>query len=119
MFRMLDDYKSANADLYNDIQKVYDTCYEVDIPYTCKFNYKNGESYGFTYLGEYKFYGERSYTAQGFIEYIKTNADLITIKDSNRDVFFSGIRDAIMKHGNKIVVRATYVLDLYQKICRN
>lgn len=119
MFRMLDDYKSANADLYDDIQKVYDTCYEVDIPYTCKFNYKNGESYGFTYLGEYKFYGERSYTAQGFIEYIKTNADLITIKDSSRDAFFSGIRDAIMKHGNKIVVRATYVLDLYQKICDN
>lgn len=26
MFRMLDDYKSANADLYDDIQKVYDTC---------------------------------------------------------------------------------------------
>ena len=77
--------------------------------------YKNGKSYGFTYLGEYKFYGERSYTAQGFIEYIKTNADLITIKDSSRDAFFSGIRDAIMKHGNKIVVRATYVLDLYQK----
>ncbi len=40
MFRMLDDYKSANADLYDDIQKVYDTCYEVDIPYTCKFDYK-------------------------------------------------------------------------------
>lgn len=54
MFRMLDDYKSANADLYDDIQKVYDTCYEVDIPYTCKFDYKNGKSYGFTYLGEYK-----------------------------------------------------------------
>ncbi len=53
--------------------------------------------------------------SEELFEYIKTNADLITIKDSSRDAFFSGIRDAIMKHGNKIVVGATYVLDLYQK----
>ncbi len=66
MFRMLDDYKSTNADLYDDIQKVYDTCYEVDIPYTCKFNYKNGESYGFSYLGEYKFYGGKKLYCAGF-----------------------------------------------------
>ena len=61
MFRMIDDYKSSNPSLYEDIQKVYDEHFVVRIPYTCKFDYLNGETYGLTYVGRKVFTGSRSY----------------------------------------------------------
>ena len=115
MFRMLDDYRTPDPELYNDIQSVYSEHYAVEIPYTCRFDYENGENYGFTYLGRKEFFGQRSYTADEFVEFIKTNADLITIKEENRESFFGGIHDAIIRRGNKIVINSTYVLDLYRK----
>lgn len=115
MFRMHDDYKTTNPKLYQEIQDVYDTYYAVEIPYTCKFDYTKGEVYGFTYVERKEFYGSRSYNADGFVEYIKTNADLITIKEENRELFFKGIHDAIVRHGDAIIIQATYVLDIYKK----
>lgn len=115
MFRMLDDYKTPNPELYKEIQKVYDTHYAVNIPYTCKFDYKNGEAYGFKYVERKEFYGSRIYNADEFVEFIKTNADLITIKEENKEAFFNGIHDAIERHENKIAINSTYVLDLYKK----
>ena len=115
MFRMLSDYEEPDPELYQEIQQEYDTHYAVEVPYTCKFNYKSGTNYGFTYLGETVFYGERVYTAEEYIEFIKTNADLITIKEESKEPFFGGVRDAIMRHGNKIELKDRFVLDLYQK----
>lgn len=115
MFRMLDDYRTPNPELHDDIQRVYSEHYAVEIPYTCRFGYENGEEYGFTYLGRKEFFGQRSYTADEFAEFIKTNADLITIKESNREPFFRGIREAILRHENRIFINSTYVLDLYRK----
>ena len=83
--------------------------------YTCKFNYKGGTAYGFEYLGEHNFYGSRTYTADEYVEYMKTHSDHITLKAEKRDAFFGGIREAVLRHGNKIVFNATYVLDLYRK----
>lgn len=51
MFRMIDDVTASNPALYEEIQKVYDEHFIVRIPYTCKFDYLNGESYGLKYLG--------------------------------------------------------------------
>ena len=115
MFRMLDDYKTPNPDLYKEIQDVYDRHFSVRIPYTCKFDYTNGAKYGFTYMERKAFYGNRSYTADGFVEYIKTHADHITIKEENKEAFFKGIHESIMRHGNEMKINATYVLDLYKK----
>lgn len=115
MFRLRDDYKTPNPELYSEIQKVYDEYFEPEQPYTCKFNYKGGTAYGFEYLGEHNFYGSRTYTADEYVEYMKTHSDHITIKAEKRDSFFGGIHEAVLRHGNKIVFNATYVLDLYRK----
>lgn len=86
-----------------------------ETPYKQKFDYEAGEKYGFHYLGKKEFYGTRSYSADEYIEYIKTHSDHITIKEECRDLFFHGIRDAILNHGDKIRFQDTYVLHLYQK----
>lgn len=114
MFRMWDDLKSPNPELYDEIQQVYDRYFVSEIPYTCKFDYTKGGDYGYTYSGQFKFYNSRSYTADEFSEYIKTHADHITLKEENREAFYEGIKTAVRKFG-KIHINSTYVLDLYQK----
>lgn len=115
MFRMGSDYKNKNPKLYEEIQQEYAEHYAVEIPYTCKFDYEIGEQFGFRYLGKTKFYGQRIYTADEYVEFIKTNADLITIKEECKEPFFGGVKDAVLRHGNQIVIDDTFVLDLYQK----
>lgn len=116
MFFMQGDYKTDNPPaLYEDIQHIYDTCFVSEMPYRQKFNYEAGEKYGFHYLGRKDFYGARSYSAEEYTEFIKTHSDHIMIKEEYRDVFFHGIRDAILEHGNRIRFRDTYVLHLYRK----
>lgn len=115
MFRMIDDNKSANPALYDDIQKVYDEHFVVKIPYTCKFDYLNGEAYGFTYIGREVFLGGRSYDADSYAEYIQTHADHITLLDEHREAFLNGIRDVVKRNGNVITITSKYVLDIYQK----
>lgn len=114
-FFMYGDYKTNNPALAEDIQHVYSTYFVSETPYRQKFDYEAGEKYGFHYLGKKEFYGTRSYSADEYIEYIKTHSDHITIKEECRDLFFHGIRDAILNHGDKIRFQDTYVLHLYQK----
>ena len=113
MFRM---HSKCDPKLHREIEEVYDTHYAVEVPYTCRFNYENGTNYGFTYLGRTDFCGERVFTADEYVEFIKTNADLITIREENEEPFFDGIRDVIIRHSNRIVLKDTFILDLYQKI---
>lgn len=115
MFLMRGDYRSDNPALFEDIQHIYDTYFVSEMPYNQKFNYEAGEKYGFHYLGKKDFYGKRNYTADEYIEYIKTHSDHITIKEEYRSPFFNGIRAAILNHGNNISFRDTYILYLYQK----
>ena len=115
MFLMRGDYRSDNPALFEDIQHIYDTYFVSETPYKQKFNYEAGEKYGFHYLGRKDFQGKRNYTADEYIEYIKTHSDHITIKEEYRDPFFNGIHTAILNHGNNISFRDTYVLYLYQK----
>lgn len=115
MFFMYGDYKTGNPALFEDIQQIYDAYFVSKMPYRQKFNYEAGERYGFHYLGRRDFYGTRSYSAEEYIEYIKTHSDHIMIREEYRVPFFQGIRDAILKHGNRICFRDTYVLHLYQK----
>lgn len=115
MFFMYGDYKTDNPSLFEDIQRIYDTYFVSEMPYRQKFNYEAGETYGFHYLGRKDFYGKRSYSADEYVEYIKTHSDHITIREEYRKPFFNGIRDAIKDHGNRISFRDTYVLHLYQK----
>lgn len=114
MFRMWDDLKSPNPELYEEIQKVYDNYFVPEVTYTCKFDYDKGTDYGYKYLGQFKFHNSRSYTAEEFVEYIKTHADHITLKKEMCEPFYEGIKSAVSKFG-KMIIEADYVLDLYQK----
>ncbi len=114
MFRMLDDLKFPNPELYEEIQKVYDEFFISEIPYTCNFDYTKGTDYGFKYIGQFKFSNSRSYSADDFVEYIKTHADHITLRDENREPFYNGIKAAVERFG-KMEINSVYILDLYQK----
>lgn len=46
MFFTCGDYRTPNPELYASIQKIYDKYFKPENPYTCKFDYENGTSYG-------------------------------------------------------------------------
>ncbi len=115
MFYMSDSYKDSNPELYTEIRKVYDQYYATDAPYKQKFHYDNGTAYGFKPFQRYEFYGQRVFTAEDFVGYLSTHADHIMLKKENREAFFGGMYDAVMRHGNRIVFDDKYVLYLYQK----
>ena len=114
MFYMYEDYRKRSPQLYDAIQKIYDDCFATDSPYTQKFDYADGSGYGYEYLGETEFYGERRYTADEYIEYIKTHSTHIMINENAKDRFFAGVHDAVESFGG-IVFDDIYRLHLYRK----
>ena len=109
------DYQKSNTALYDDIQKVYDKYFVTNQPYTQKFDYMNGINYGLSFIGEFSYPGRREYNADEHNEYLGTHSTHITLKDEYRDLFFNGVHDAVVKHGNKIVFDDQYMLYLYRK----
>ncbi|MBQ5316440.1 MAG: class I SAM-dependent methyltransferase [Oscillospiraceae bacterium] len=114
MFFLYGDYKTPCPELFDRIQKVYDAYFVTDQPYTQKFDYKAGADYGFEYLGETHFHNTRTYTADEYIEYIKTHSTHITINEKYRDRFFGGIHEAVESFGG-ITFNDTYPLHLYRR----
>ena len=114
MFFTRGDYRTPNPKLYASIQKIYDKHFKPANPYTCKFNYENGTNYGLDYIGKKEFYGRREFTADEYIEYIHTHSDHTAIDEACRELFFEGIRNAIVEYGNRIIFFDTYVLHLYK-----
>ena len=112
---MRSEYQSDNPALYDEIQKVYDKYFVTNQPYDQKFNYMGGEKYGLTFMEEKSFPGRREYNADEHNEYIGTHSTHIALKEEYKEPFFGGIRDAIIKHGNKIVFNDNYVVYLYKK----
>ena len=115
MMLMHGDYKTPNEALYNDIQKMYDEYFCPETPYTQKLAYGNVIEYGFTDFQELRFYGEREYDADSYIDYLGTHCDHIVLPEPNKSLFFDGIRKAILNHGNKILFNDTILLYLAQK----
>ena len=115
MCLMISDYRTSDPELYDDIQKVYDEFFVTDQPYTQKFDYMNGEKYGMTLLEERSFPGKREYNADEHNEYLGTHSTHITLKEEYKELFYNGVRDAVIRHGNKIVFNDQYKLYLYQK----
>ncbi len=115
MCLMRSEYKSENPELYEEIQKVYDECFDTDQPYDQHFDYMNGGSYGLTFIEEKSFPGRREYTAEEHEEYMGTHSTHIAIKEESRTPFFNGVREAIIRHGNKVVYNDEYVVYLYKK----
>jgi len=115
MCLMQSEYRSDNPELYDDIQKVYDKYFVTDQPYTQKFDYMKGSDYGLSFLGKSSFPGRREYNADEHNEYLGTHSTHIMLKEEYKEPFFNGVRDAVIKHGNKIVFNDQYVLYLYRK----
>ena len=115
MCLMRSEYKTSNPDLYDDIQKVYDKYFVTEQPYTQKFDYMNGKKYGLTFLEEKSYPGIREYNADEHNEYIGTHSTHIAIKEEYKEPFYNGVRDAVIKHGNKIVFNDEYVVYIYKK----
>lgn len=115
MFFLLGDYQSTDPALYADIQRVYDAHFVSEHPYRRRFHYEDGERYGLRFLGKTEFHGTRRYDADAYLEFIQTHSDHILLREEHRKPFFDGIRDAILRHGNKIEFLDTFPVYLYQK----
>lgn len=115
MCLMVSEYKNEDPELYAEIQKVYDECFDTDQPYDQHFDYMNGESYGLTFIEKKIFRGRRVYTADENTEYMGTHSTHIAIKEEARQPFFNEVREAIIRHGNKIVYNDEYIVYLYRK----
>ena len=115
MFLMVGNYKDSNPALYAEIQRLYDTVFASDQPYRQKFDYMAGEAYGFTFVEKRAFPGRRTYTADEYLEYVGTHSDHITLNVRYRERFCDGVREAILRHGNRIAFDDQYLLYLYRK----
>ena len=115
MFFLHSDYQTPNPALYADIQKVYDEHFHSDARYRQRFPYLDAPKYGFETEERFSFPSSRCYTADEYIEYIGTHSDHIMLREECKVAFFGGIRDAILRHGNKIVFADDFVLFLCRK----
>ena len=92
------DYKTPNEELYNKIQKVYSEYFKPETEYKHRgFMYSNAVNYGYT------------------AAFCGTHSDHIVIPEPYKSKFFSGLREAVLEAGNKIVFKDTYVLYLAKK----
>ncbi len=115
MFLLHGDYQTPNPALYADIQKVYDEHYRTDAPYRQRFPYLDAPKYGFESEERFSFPSARRYTADEYVEYIHTHSDHIMLREECKEAFYGGIRDAIVRHGNKIEFRDEFILYLCRK----
>lgn len=109
------DYKTPNEALYDQIQEVYKKYFHPENNYTCKLNYSNIVNYGFVDFECRDYHMTREFNADGYISYIGTHCDHITLQEPYKSQFYAGIRDAILSFGNKITIYDTIVLYLARK----
>jgi len=115
MFFLHGDYQTPNPALYADIQKVYDEHYHTNAPYRQRFPYQDAKKFGFESEERFSFPSSRRYTADEYVEYIHTHSDHIMLREDCKAAFYGGIRDAILRHGNKIKFRDEFILYLCRK----
>ena len=104
-----------NPGLAEEMDKVYDEYFVVKQKYTCKMEYKNALNYGFSNLIYKEWKKERVLNAEEFCSYIGTHCDHINLEEPYRSKFYGGIREEILKAGDKITLVDTIPLYLVQK----
>ena len=110
------DYKTPNEALYQRIQEVYAAYHKPSMPYANGgFRYTNAPDYGFIDLEKREFHGIRELSADEYAAYCGTHCDHMTIPEPHRTKFFTGLRDAVLAFGNKLVFYDTYVLYVAKK----
>lgn len=109
------DYRTPNEALYNAIEEAYVQYFRPETLYSQKLTYNNVVNYGFVDLECREYYNKREFNADDFVSYLETNCDHIALKEPYKSKFYAGIKDAVLKAGNRIVVNDTIVLYLTRK----
>jgi len=109
------EYESSNKALYAKIQDVYDRHFKPEVPYTQQFEYKNATNYGFTDFECREYAQTVEYTADDFVSHISIYAPHMTLQEPHKSEFFSGIRDAVLSFGDRIVLNNSIILYLARK----
>ena len=115
MFMTRSDEKTANEDLYNAIEKVYENHFHVKQRYNCHMNYNNVVNYGFTGFSCRDWKKTRTLSADEYISYISTSCEHITLEEPYKSRFYDGVREAIEKAGGSITIIDTIPLYLAVK----
>ena len=113
-----DDFRTSNEALYNRIQEVYTTYYKPEATYMemrAPFSYTNAPNYGYVDFERREFHGRRVFTADEYASYIGTHCTSLVIPEPYKSNFFSGLKEAVLEAGNKIVCNDTYILYLTRK----
>lgn len=109
------DYKTPNEALYNAIEEVYNQYFHPEAFYSQKLDYGNAVKYGFVNFERREYCSKREFTAEDYVSYLGTHCDHIILKEPYKSQFYTGIRDAVLKAGNRIVLNDTIVLYLTRK----
>lgn len=115
MFMTRSDERSADAELADEIDRVYEKYFKVKQKYNCKLIYENVLNYGYVNWKYTEWKKERVLSAEEYISYISTHCEHITLEEPHKSDFYEGIRKAIMNAGNRIVITDTIPLYLIQK----
>ncbi|MDD3242247.1 MAG: class I SAM-dependent methyltransferase [Eubacteriales bacterium] len=116
MFMTRTDDRSANPELYEAIERVYEAHFHVETKYTCKLDYTNAVNYGFTDFHYQDWKNVRIYTAEEYVQYLAaTQVEHITLQEPYRSRFFDGVRQAVLAAGDRIELRNTIALYLAKK----
>jgi hypothetical protein len=124
----------ANDDLYNDIQDIYEKHYytyyiESSRPVRkskeeflkpdeiyASFRFKNMEQYGFKDIAM-KFYDDvKTFATDEYINWLETMSEHRALPEKNRTALFSGIREAVNKHGGRRKIDVIYQLYMGRKM---
>jgi trans-aconitate methyltransferase len=110
------DYKTPNEDLYNKIQQVYSEYFKPETEYKHGgFTYTNASNYGYAEVEKREYYGKRVFTADEYVAFCGTHCDHIVIPEPYKSKFFSGLKEAVLEAGDRIVFHDTHVLYLAKK----
>ena len=115
MFMTRSDDRTANPPLRAQIDAAYDRFFHPEHVYTCKLDYQGTGRYGFVEQRYAEWKQRRVLTADEYVAMIGTHCDHIELKDPDRTRFFEAIRQAILAHGNQIVIDDTIPLYLARK----
>ena len=113
------DYRSANEEMYAEIQELYDRYYyKYSVQYRnmkAPFDYRHATDYGYTDFTYRDYHGVRVFTADEYVAYCGTHSDHIVIPEPYKTEFFEGLRDVARRFGNRVEYRDTYRLYLARK----
>lgn len=119
MFMMRPDIQPGggytDASLYAEIQAVYTKYFHPQVEYKCNLDYDARDKYGFVDLELREYKKTRTYHADEYISLIGTHSDHITLIEPDKSHFYNGIREAILRHGNEIVLYDKITMYLARK----